>query len=287
MFTGQLVHKLLGDSVKLLAYDHNWDQPQYPLDVLDWTPRGTFAGTAWHCYGGDMASSMEKMHSAYPDVPQHVTECTGAYPNGVCDISKGMESFGWNHEWDMSNILLGAASHWSSSGVKWIIALDENCGPTLPDVSFTNGRPLVSIPSWATSAGDIHYNQDYYSIKHMSQFLTPQSWNAALNGTDAKPQAAKNLTKQQGADQDKKVQGQGQGNTEGNTVRVGTGFNSWGADLSQLILESFYTAETNTVTVIAMNKDHSNDMYLQVSQGGVWFADTLPKFGTKVYQWQK
>jgi glucosylceramidase len=115
--TGQLVHNLIGSQAKLLAYDHNWDVPSYPLDVLKNSPQGTFAGTAWHCYGGDMATAMDQMHNAFPQYDQHVTECTGGYPNGVCDINKGMDSFGWNHEWDMSNILLGAAAHWSSSGV--------------------------------------------------------------------------------------------------------------------------------------------------------------------------
>jgi len=84
-----LVHNLLNGEAKLLAYDHNWDMPSYPLDVLSATPPGTFAGTAWHCYGGDMATAMEDMHSQHPDLPQHVTECTGGYPDGVCDITKG------------------------------------------------------------------------------------------------------------------------------------------------------------------------------------------------------
>jgi O-glycosyl hydrolase len=86
---GKLVHEILGDNVKLLAYDHNWDVPSYPLSVLDATTPGTFAGTAWHCYAGDMTSAMEQLHTAYPDVPQHITECTGSFPNDACDITKG------------------------------------------------------------------------------------------------------------------------------------------------------------------------------------------------------
>jgi glucosylceramidase len=118
-------------SVKLLGYDHNWDHPEYPQYLL--SDKDTpFAGTAWHCYGGDMASAHEQLHKAFPDKEQHMTECTGGYPNDKCDITQGMTGFGYNHEWDMSNLYLGAAGHWASSGVKWIIALDENCGPTLP-----------------------------------------------------------------------------------------------------------------------------------------------------------
>jgi hypothetical protein len=84
------VHALLGPEVQLLAYDHNWDVPSYPLDVLaGMKERDTFVGTAWHCYGGEMAPAMDQLHEAYPQYEQHVTECTGGYPDGICDITKG------------------------------------------------------------------------------------------------------------------------------------------------------------------------------------------------------
>lgn len=87
-----MVHKLLDGQVRLLAYDHNWDVPSYPLDVLGaMASPSTFAGTAWHCYGGEMAPAMEQVHAAFPGYEQHVTECTGAYPDSVCDITKGMK----------------------------------------------------------------------------------------------------------------------------------------------------------------------------------------------------
>ena len=49
-----------------------------------------------------MARAHDEVHAAYPALEQHVTECTGSYPDNVCDISQGMTGFGWNHEWDMS-----------------------------------------------------------------------------------------------------------------------------------------------------------------------------------------
>ncbi len=181
-----------------------------------------------------------------------------------------MEGFGWNHEWDMSNILLGAAAHWSSSGVKWILALDEHCGPTLPKVTFTNGRPLVAIPSWANTEQDIQYNQDYYSIKHMSKFLLSQGASHTSNTTTTAAVDGFSVT-------------------NGSTVRVGTAVKpSDGTNTNNLILECFLNEKTHLVTVIAMNKDHSNALAIQVTQGeDVSFADSLPPFSTKVYQWVK
>lgn len=194
----------------------------------------------------------------------------------------GMTGFGWNHEWDMSNILLGAAAHWSSSGVKWILALDEHCGPTLPKVSFTNGRPLVAIPTWANSEEDILYNQDYYSVKHMSKFLVPQGASGLANSTTGSSGSVRSA----GASASSSTSA---GTSASSTVRVGTSVRPVnGGDASSLILESFYNADTNTVTVIAMNKDHNNALPVQVTQGeNVFFSDTLPPFSTKVYQWIK
>ena len=163
-----------------------------------------------------------------------------------------------------SVFLTGAAAHWSGSGVKWILALDENCGPTLPLVTFTSGRPFVSIPSTAASESDIKYNQDYYSVKHMSKYLL----------TDVQQQ--KDQRKQQKL------------STGTATVRVTTTPTTSGAvSLSSLIVETFYNAETNVVTVIAMNLDHSKDVTASFTQGGKSFSDVLPMFSTKIFQWIK
>lgn len=74
--------------MKLLAYDHNWDAPEYPLEVLGRSP-SSFVGTAWHCYGGTMAVAQEALHTSFPGSEQHLTECTGSFPDGGCDITRG------------------------------------------------------------------------------------------------------------------------------------------------------------------------------------------------------
>lgn len=164
----QLQPMLTNTATRLLSYDHNWDVPDYPQTVM--ADSSAFWGIAWHCYGGDMASAQDALHQSFPNTPQLLTECTGAYPS-KCDITQGMASFGFNHEWDMQNILLGAAAHWASAGLKWILALDEHCGPTLPEVTFVTGRPLVSISSTASTFEEVYFNQDYWSIAHMSKFI--------------------------------------------------------------------------------------------------------------------
>jgi glucosylceramidase len=163
-------------STQLLTYDHNWDHPEYPLEVLsaqETAMEDNFAGTAWHCYGGNMTVALDFVGGAFPGLEQHITECTGSYPDDECDIDKGMAGFGGNHAWDMQNVFLGPAAHGSASGTKWVLALDENCGPVLPGVAFTSGRPLVSVPSDLDRVEDARFNQDYWTAAHMSRFVLP------------------------------------------------------------------------------------------------------------------
>lgn len=179
---------------RLLSYDHNWDHPEYPLATLAATQMNlegidavsdVFYGVAWHCYGGDMAKALSTVRQQYPTAPQWITECTGAYPDSVCDVTKGLSGFGWNHEWDMRNLLLGAVGQFARASVKWIVALDETCGPVLPGVTFTSGRPLVSIPSTTQTFTDVYWNQDFWSMRHLSQFLSPRSTVRVEHSTDA------------------------------------------------------------------------------------------------------
>lgn len=169
---GRWVKGKLGDVPKLLAYDHNWDHPEYPKQAIREAP-GVFAGTAFHCYGGSMTSANQALHEEHPDLEIMMTECTGSYPDSRCDITKGMDGFGWNHEWDMTYLFLNNNLNWGSAGIKWIMVLDEHCGPTLPGVSFQWGRPLVSVPSWASSMSDIKFNQDFWTVAHMARFVRP------------------------------------------------------------------------------------------------------------------
>lgn len=244
---GLLVSKLLGDKVKLLAYDHNWDHPEYPLEILSKQSTdelNIFDGTAWHCYGGDMSTALSLIKKSYPLTSQHVTECTASFPSSTCDITKGMSSFGWDHEWDMKNLFLGATQYGSSSGTKWIMALDENCGPVLPDVEYTFGRPFVSIPLNLESnitVDDIKWNQDYWTTSHMSRFIKP------------------------------------------NDVRVETLVT--GDSINDIITETFYNSNTHQVTCYVMNLNHEKEYLLQVQQDNHEFQYRIPFWSTAIFQW--
>jgi glucosylceramidase len=79
-----LIHNYVGPAlrdaglkVSILAYDHNWDHPEYPLEVLsDPVAAQYVAGSAFHCYGGNV-SAQGPVHDRFPDKGLWMTECSG------------------------------------------------------------------------------------------------------------------------------------------------------------------------------------------------------------------
>ena len=70
---GQAIKKA-GWATKILAYDHNWDRPDYPLLILnDPLARQYVSGSAFHAYGGNVAA-MSQVGAEYPDKGVYFTE---------------------------------------------------------------------------------------------------------------------------------------------------------------------------------------------------------------------
>jgi len=111
-----------------------------------------------------------------------MSECTGAYPNGRCNVSLGMQGFGGSNHWDMRNLILDSIKYGSGASVKWIIAQDDHCGPNVDPGYETNtawtGRPFVTVPTKCMTAGsacdaetDVLYNQEFWTWALVSNFL--------------------------------------------------------------------------------------------------------------------
>ena len=66
-----------GVTTRILAYDHNWDHPEYPEALLADAKAAPFlAGTASHCYGGK-PSAGSVVHKRFPAAGIWMTECSG------------------------------------------------------------------------------------------------------------------------------------------------------------------------------------------------------------------
>lgn len=161
----ELIAKYVGPELKkaspktsILVYDHNWDHPEYPEEVLaDAEAAKYVAGTAFHCYGGDVAAQTP-VHDKFPDKGQWMTECSGG-------------------TWQKGNILavtaqllIGSTRNWSKAVVLWGIALDEKNGPNAGGCATCRGFVTVDR---SAEAHTVTYTADYYAIGHASKFVHP------------------------------------------------------------------------------------------------------------------
>ena len=155
-------------NTKILAYDHNWDRPDYPQSVLsDTTARQFVAGAAFHCYGGDV-SAQSQVKTAYPDKDIWFTECSGTVGS----------SFAGDLQWNARNLLIGATRNWARSVILWNVALDQNSGPK--NGGCDKCRGVVTIDT-SVSPPKITHNVEYYVLAHLAKFVRPGAARISTN----------------------------------------------------------------------------------------------------------
>jgi glucosylceramidase len=155
-------------NVKILGYDHNWDQPAYPKTMLgDATAANFLAGSAFHCYAGDV-SGQSTVESAFPSKGIWFTECSGTVGT----------SFSGDLAWNAENLLIGATRNWARSVSLWNLALDQNSGPQ--NGGCSNCRGVVTIDS-STSPATISNNVEYYVLGHLAKFVVPGAYRIDSN----------------------------------------------------------------------------------------------------------
>jgi glucosylceramidase len=148
-----------GLKTRILDYDHNWDDPQMPLTVLnDPVARQYVSGVAWHCYEGDVPAQTP-VHAAYPDKEAWLTECSGGEWS-----PKYAEVLGWMTD----KLIIGASNNWSRGTLLWNLALDPKHGPHTG--GCTDCRGVVTIDP---ATGAITRNVEYYVLGHASRFVLP------------------------------------------------------------------------------------------------------------------
>lgn len=146
-------------ATKIISYDHNWDNTQYPITILnDPVARAYVAGSAFHAYAGNV-SAMGVVHSAHPDKGLYFTEISGG---------EWATNFSENLQWNMANVFIGTTRNWSKNALLWNLALDENHGPT--NNGCQDCRGVVTVQS---TNGAVTRNVEYYSIGHFSKFVRP------------------------------------------------------------------------------------------------------------------
>ncbi|MCI2416348.1 glucosylceramidase [Saccharopolyspora sp. K220] len=148
-----------GINTKILAWDHNWSESNYPIEVLnDPAAKQYAAGSAFHCYEGDVGAQNE-VQQAHPDKGLWFTECSGG---------EWSPDFAENLKWQTQNLVIGTTRNWAKGVTFWNMALDQNHGPT--NGGCADCRGVVTVD---TNSGDVAYNVEYYVLGHASKFVRP------------------------------------------------------------------------------------------------------------------
>jgi glucosylceramidase len=163
-FASEGIHTLIWD------WDHNWDTPQSPLEVLaDSGARKYVQGVAWHCYNGDV-SAQSQVRDAHPNKDVYFSECSGG---------EWSPRFAENLKWFAANLIIGATRNWARAVALWNLALDEKYGPHLGGCG--NCRGVVTIDS---RTGDYTRNIEYYVLGHASKFVRSGAYRIASENPD-------------------------------------------------------------------------------------------------------
>ena len=142
--------------VKVMAYDHNTDQPMYPMRVVHGAPGWTDMA-AWHCYQSPVAnySVMGDWHYAFPERPQFMTECSNYLPED------GSINFA------VASNFIAPVRHGASGASMWVMATDPDYGPHSPygGCDACLGSIIVHSSTRYTKTND------YYMVGQFSRFI--------------------------------------------------------------------------------------------------------------------
>jgi glucosylceramidase len=154
---------------KVMAYDHNWDRPDYPETVLKDPKAGALAaGTAWHHYAGN-PSAMTRFHDEFPQKDEWVTEASGGtWQKGIGQTGLGKTG---NILAEEAAELIAVTRNWSRSYVLWALATDQNHGPFVGGCDKCRG--LVTIDLSNPERAEVKPELDYYVLGQASKFLLP------------------------------------------------------------------------------------------------------------------
>jgi len=153
--------KEAGLATEVILYDHNCDDPGYPLTTLANAKARAYAvGSGFHLYEGTI-DALTKVHDAYPDKDIYFTEQMVIQP----DINHPMRLAE-----TVRNLMIGAPRNWSRNVLLWNLAADPQNGPHTPD----GGCPVCQ--GAITLDGDkVTRNLAYYTVAQVASFVPPGS----------------------------------------------------------------------------------------------------------------
>ena len=155
-------------STKIIVYDHNCDNPQYPITIMNDAEANPYVdGAAFHLYAGDIRA-LTTVHNAFPDKNVYFTE----------QYNSSNDDFSGTLKWHLKNVIIGSMRNWSKNALEWNLANDASFGP------HTDGGCTVCKGGLTIGAnGAITRNVGYYIVAHASKFVPAGSIRIESNST--------------------------------------------------------------------------------------------------------
>jgi O-glycosyl hydrolase len=143
-------------ATKIITYDHNCDNPQYPITILkDAVAYPFVTGSAFHLYGGDI-SALTTVHDAFPNKDVYFTE----------QYTSSTGSFDGDLKWQVKNVIIGSMRNWSKNALQWNLANDGTfCPHTQGGCTTCKGAITIN------STESLTRNVGYYIAAHASKFV--------------------------------------------------------------------------------------------------------------------
>jgi glucosylceramidase len=148
-----------GITTKIIIWDHNCDNPNYPISILnDAAAKQFINGSAFHLYAGNI-SALSQVHAAHPDRDLYFTE----------QWTSSTGNFGGDLMWHMQNVIIGSMRNRAKTALEWNLANDASFGPHTPG-GCTQCKGALTI-----TGSTVTRNVSYYIIGQVSKFVPPGS----------------------------------------------------------------------------------------------------------------
>jgi glucosylceramidase len=155
---------------EILCWDHNCDEPDYPLTVLgDAEARAYVGGVAWHLYMGS-PEAMSEVRARYPAQKVYFTE----------QWVSAHDDFMGALRWHTKNIVIGTLRNWSRTALEWNLASDPEC-------ALHSRLGAVGALGGVTIGTTIKRNAGYYLMAHSARFIRPGSVRVYSSEVDQLP----------------------------------------------------------------------------------------------------
>jgi len=163
-----------GLGTKILLYDHNWDEYEYPKEVMNLLTeleKSYVAGSAWHGYAGK-PENMSIAKNNNPDLGIYFSEITG----GLWSTS-----FASNLRWNMDNIIVGSTRNWAKSALFWNLALTEEGKPHIRPESKDDTEIMRGVLTLNLEDETYKKEVEYYILAGIAPYIPSESYRIKSN----------------------------------------------------------------------------------------------------------